>query len=105
MLGQRVSSTSDDASTARQLAAQSWLLDEVSHGIVAAWKHPEAEVDGDPTGLGEGSAVTECHHTARSEQFDLVTQALRNGHVPAIAPELPLAPARMIMQDDEVADG
>src|SRR5581483_7316178 len=86
-------------------ASQSRLLDEVSHGVVAAWKNAKAEVDGDPTRLGEGAAVSERDHAARLEELDLVTQALRDGHVLAIAPELPFATACMIMQDDEVADG
>src|SRR5262249_851336 len=58
-----------------------------------------------PARLGEGSTVSERDHAARLEQFDLVTQALRDRHALAIAPEIPFAPACMVVQDDEVADG
>ena len=73
MHGQGVRGAIDDTSAARQLAAHDRLLDEVRHGVVATWKHSEAEVDGDPTRLCEGSAVSERNHAARLEQLDLVT--------------------------------
>src|SRR6185312_12513846 len=101
---QGLRSPSHEARTALQFTLRGGCVDEVCHGIVTARKYSQAEVDRDPTRLGEGATVIERDRAAGFEQFDLVTQSIGNGHVPAVAPELPVTTARVVMQDDEVTD-
>src|SRR5581483_538737 len=101
---QRLRSPCHDARAALELAAQGCIPDEVRHGIMAARKNPESKVERHPARLGERAAVVEHHHAAGFEQLDLMMQAIGNGHVAAVIPERSLTPARVVVQDDEVAD-
>src|SRR5581483_9836603 len=71
---------------------------------MTARKYAETEVDRNPTRLGESATVIERNGTAGLEQLDLVPQAIGNGHVAVITPELAIATARPVVQDDEIPD-